>query len=350
MKKMFRLASSLLLSLSLISGVTVYAAEGDIVDVASKNSDFSTLLAAVKEADLVEALQGEGPFTVFAPTNAAFEKLLGELDITAEELLAHPQLKDVLLYHVVSGKVMSTDLTDGMTAETLETGSLTVDLSDGVKINDSTFTTPDIEATNGVIHVIDTVLVPESFQLETTEPDLPETVVDIALSSEDFSTLVAALQKADLVDTLKGEGPFTVFAPTNAAFEKLLSDLDITAGDLLNQPDLSKVLLYHVVAGEVLSTDLEDSMEAETINGESITIDLSDGVKINDSTVTSADLKASNGVVHVIDTVLVPENFSYQEVDDSGEMPATGDISLAPFAIAGLVSLIGAGVLKRKSR
>ena len=350
MNKMFKLASSVMLSLSLITGIPAYAAEGDIVDIASKNTDFSTLVAALQKAELVEALQGEGPFTVFAPTNAAFEKLLGELEISAEDLLAHPQLKDVLLYHVVSGKVMSTDLENGMMPETLESGTIKVDLTDGVKINQSTVVTPDIEATNGVIHVIDTVLVPESFKLETTEPELPATVVDIALSSDDFSTLVAALQKADLVDTLKGEGPFTVFAPTNAAFEKLLNDLDITAAELLNQPDLSKVLLYHVVSGQVLSTDLTNGMEAATINGESLKIDLSDGVKINSATVITPDLKAGNGVVHVIDSILVPENFKLQEVDDSDEMPETGDIGLAPFALAGLVSLVGAGLLKRKVR
>lgn len=350
MNKLFKLASSVMLSLTLITGIPAYAAEGDIVDIASKNTDFSTLVAALQKAELVESLQGEGPFTVFAPTNAAFEKLLGELKISAEDLLAHPQLKDVLLYHVVAGKVMSTDLENGMMPETLESSTLKVDLTDGVKINESTVVTPDIEATNGVIHVIDTVLVPESFKLETSEPELPATVVDIALSSDDFSTLVAALQKADLVDTLKGEGPFTVFAPTNAAFEKLLKDLDITAAQLLNQPDLSRVLLYHVVSGQVLSTDLTNGMEAATLNGESLKVDLSQGVRINSSTVITPDLKAGNGVVHVIDTILVPENFTLQEVNDSGEMPETGDIGLAPFALAGLVSLVGAGLLKRKIR
>ena len=178
--------------------------------------------------------------------------------------------------------------------------------------------------------------------------ETPETVVDIALSSEDFSTLVAALQKADLVDTLKGDGPFTVFAPTNAAFEQLLKDLDITAAELLAQPDLSKVLLFHVISGEVLSTDLEDGMEAATINGEKVKIDLGDDVKVNDAKVTTADLKAGNGVVHVIDKVLVPADFKYQEIDDSDDIPKTGDIGLAPFALAGLVSLVGAGLLKRK--
>lgn len=142
------------------------AVEGDIVDIASANEDFTTLVAALTKAELVEILQGDGPFTVFAPTNDAFDKLLMELDITADELLAHPDLEKVLTYHVVAGEVMSTDLEDGMEAATVNGQNLLVDLSYGVEINDSEVTTADIEATNGVIHVIDTVLVPDDFKLE----------------------------------------------------------------------------------------------------------------------------------------------------------------------------------------
>lgn len=140
---------------------------------------------------------------------------------------------------------------------------------------------------------------------ETVEDD----IVDIASEDENFTTLVAALKEANLVETLKGEGPFTVFAPTDAAFEKLLMDLDITAEELLAHPDLAKVLTYHVVPSKVLSTDLEDEMEADTVNGQKIKVDLSDGVMINDAKVTTADIEAKNGVIHVIDTVLVPEDF-----------------------------------------
>ncbi len=134
-------------------------------------------------------------------------------------------------------------------------------------------------------------------------------IVDVALGSEDFTVLVAALQKAELVDTLKGEGPFTVFAPTNAAFAQLLAELNISAEDLLGHPDLSKVLTYHVVAGKVMSTDLVDGMEADTVNGQKIKVDLKDGVKINTSSVSTPDLEATNGVIHVIDKVLVPDDF-----------------------------------------
>ncbi|NLC33398.1 MAG: hypothetical protein GX781_08895 [Clostridiales bacterium] len=298
-----------------------------IVEIAVSNPDFSTLAAAVQKAGLLEVIQGEGPFTVFAPTNAAFDKLLGELQISKLDLINHPQLKDVLLYHVLAGKIMSTDLQNGMEAQTLGGQNITVDFTDGIKVNDSTIVAADIEASNGVVHIIDTVLIPDSFQLvpsETAKEDepaqqpeaiepLPATVLDIALSSPDFTTLVAALQKADLVETLAGEGPFTVFAPTNAAFEKLLAELGITAEDLLNNPQLTDVLLYHVVPGMVLSTDLQDGMEAQTLGGQNITVDLKDGVKINGSAVTAADLKAGNGVIHVIDTVLIPEGFQLSQ-------------------------------------
>lgn len=137
----------------------------------------------------------------------------------------------------------------------------------------------------------------------------------ICLSNEDFSILVSALQKAELVETLQGDGPFTVFAPTNAAFEKLLIELDITAEELLAQPDLAKVLTYHVVPGKVMAADLNDGMTATTVNGESVTFNLSGDPMVNQSMITTTDIEATNGVVHVIDTILVPSNFSLQTVN-----------------------------------
>lgn len=344
MKKIMSMLMILVLSIAMVPS---FSAEGDIVYIASGNEAFSVLVAALQEAELVTALQGEGPFTVFAPTDDAFVKLLGALDITAEQLLAHPQLSEVLLYHVVSGKVMSTDLSDDMVAKTLQGEDLMVDLSDGVKINESLVTSADLEATNGVIHVIDTVLVPESFELSVPEE---KDIVDIALGNEDFSILVAALQEAGLVETLQGEGPFTVFAPTNEAFENLLSALDITAAELLEQPDLSKVLLYHVVSGKVMSTDLSDGLTAATVNGNSISFDLSDGVKVNESMVISADLEGSNGVIHVIDTVLVPSDFALQNVNMDEEIPKTGDVGLLPYALIGIMSIGGYSLVNRKGK
>lgn len=347
MKRLMSLLMSLVLLIGI--GVPAFSADQDIVEIAVGNEDFSILVAALQKAELVGALQGEGPFTVFAPTNAAFEKLLASLGITAEDLLNHPQLKEVLLYHVVSGQVLSTDLSNGMSAPTLSGENIKVDLSSGVKINSSSVTTADVMATNGVIHIIDSVLVPSTFKLNP-EPEVPATVVDIALSNSDFSILVAALQKADLVGALQGEGPFTVFAPTNAAFEKLLAALNISASDLLNQPDLAKVLLYHVVSGKVMSTDLSNGLEAATLNGETVKFDLSSGVKVNQSGVTAADIEAGNGVIHVIDTVLVPQNFTYQAVEDHNDIPKTGGAGLTPFVIAGLMTLAGAGMMRKRMK
>lgn len=308
MKKTMIFLAIIMMSLVLTPGASVAAQEQDIVAIAAGSEDFTILTAALETAGLTEALQGEGPFTVFAPTNAAFENLLSALSISAEDLLAQPHLADVLLYHVVAGSVMSGDLQNGMTAETLGGQMITVDLSEGVKINTSAVITADIKASNGVIHVIDTVLIPETFQLASATAPLPS-IVDIAVSNPDFSILVAALAKAELVEALQAEGPFTVFAPTNAAFEALLGELGITAEELLGQPQLADVLLYHVVSGAVLSTDLQNGMTAETLGGQTITVDLTDGVKINKSAVEIADIQASNGVIHVIDSVLIPETF-----------------------------------------
>jgi transforming growth factor-beta-induced protein len=341
MKRTVSILMVLILSFGMVS---VYAAEGDIVDVASGIDDFSILVSALQEAELVSALQGEGPFTVFAPTNAAFADLLAQLNITAEDLLAHPQLKDVLLYHVVTGKVMSTDLSDGMMADTLQGEKLKIDLSNGVMINMSKVTSADVAATNGVIHVIDKVLVPEAFVLNPIEND----VVDIALGNDDFSMLVSLLQKADLVTTLQGEGPYTVFAPTNKAFEDLLAALNISASELMAQPDLARVLLYHVVPGKVMSTDLSNGMNAPTANGQTLMVDLTNGVMINSSKVVQADIEASNGVVHVIDTILVPDDFTLQAVDMMEDLPKTGDLGLIPIFLLGILSLGGYGFLKRK--
>lgn len=355
MKNMLKRISALVAVFMLSMTVSAFAdGHEDIVDIAAGNPDFSILVAALTEADLVGALKGEGPFTVFAPTDAAFGDLLAALDITAEDLLGHPQLGEVLLYHVVSGDIRSTDLVDGSTAPTLLEGqSIDIGVGDGVTINDANVTAADIVASNGVIHVIDKVLVPSTFVLAPEEEEEEEAldIVGIAVGNPDFSILVAALQRADLVGALQGEGPFTVFAPTNAAFEKLLAALDISAAELLAQPDLSKVLLYHVIAGEVLAGALENGMEAPTLNGESVTFDLSGDVpKVNESGIVATDIMATNGVIHVIDTVLVPSDFELQDVDmEEEEVTQTGIPAAFPFLIP-MALTAGAALLVFKKK
>lgn len=279
----------LLISLSLpIYGQT-------IVDIVVDSPDHETLEAAVIAAELAETLSGEGPFTVFAPTDDAFAALPAG---TVESLLEEPTgaLTDILLYHVVSGAALSTDLSDGMSITTINGKDVTVAIGpDGVFINNAMVTVADIEADNGVIHVIDAVLLPPVV-----------TVVDVVVNSPDHETLEAAVIAANLAGTLSGDGPFTLFAPTDEAFAALPAG---TVEALLEDPEgaLTSILLYHAVSGTVLSTDLSDGMMAATINGADITVAINDeGVFINEAQVTVADIVTDNGVVHVIDAVLLP--------------------------------------------
>ena len=273
----------------------------DIVDTAVADGRFTTLAAALGAADLVDTLKGEGPFTVFAPTDDAFAKLP---EGTVESLLLPEnleQLKSILLYHVVSGKVMTSDVVILESANTVLGDAVSIKVEDGkVYLNDTVeVIITDVEAYNGVIHVIDSVLLP---------PAKLSDIVDTAVADGRFTTLAAALGAADLVETLKGEGPFTVFAPTDDAFAKLPEG---TVESLLlpeNLEQLQSILLYHVVSGKVLAADVVTLESADTVLGDAITIKVEDGkVYLNDSIeVIITDVEASNGVIHVIDAVLLP--------------------------------------------
>jgi len=273
----------------------------DIVDTAVADGRFTTLAAALGAADLIETLKGEGPFTVFAPTDDAFAKLP---EGTVESLLLPEnleQLKSILLYHVVSGKVMASDVVTLTSAETVLGKDVTVKVEDGkVYLNDTVeVIITDVEASNGVIHVIDSVLLPPAELVD---------IVDTAVADGRFTTLAAALGAADLIETLKGEGPFTVFAPTDDAFAKLPEG---TVASLLlpeNLEQLKSILLYHVVSGKVMASDVVTLTSADTVGGQAITIKVEDGkVFLNDTIeVIITDVEASNGVIHVIDAVLLP--------------------------------------------
>ncbi|MFD1635759.1 fasciclin domain-containing protein [Evansella tamaricis] len=192
------------LSLVLLSSMTigVFAdAEDDIVDTAIAAGDFDILVAAVEAAGLVNALKGDGPFTVFAPTDEAFAALLQDLNIEAADLLGSENLADILLYHVVEGKVMSSDLEDGMEATTLNGQSVTISINSDVKVTEANVVTPDVEASNGVIHIIDAVLVPdlgdgsEGTEEDDTVSEDSKDIVETAISAGIFETLVAAVQE-----------------------------------------------------------------------------------------------------------------------------------------------------------
>ena len=265
---------------------------------------FNTLVAALDAADLVETLSGDGTFTVFAPTDDAFAALPEGM---LEELLADPEtLKQILLYHVVGDVVMAETVVTLDEAETLEGSMVAIDVVDGnVFLNDSQVTSTDIEASNGVVHVIDKVLVPgmqEAASNETLEES--KSIAEIAVAGG-FNTLVAALSAADLVETLSGDGAFTVFAPTDDAFAALPEGM--LEGLLADTESLTQILLYHVVGDVVMADTVVTLDEAETLEGSKVEIEVVDGkVFVNDSQVTSTDIKASNGVIHVIDKVLVP--------------------------------------------
>ena len=299
----------------MVASVTVTAPPTNtVVDVIVNSEDHTLLELAVGAAGLVDALSGEGPFTVFAPTDAAIVALTEALGITAEDLLALPELGEILQYHVVGGLANSGDLSDGQMITTLLGQDVTISISDlGIFVNQAQVTGPDIMADNGVVHVIDAVLVPE-------EEELPETVVDIIVESDVHTLLEAAVIAADLVDALSGDGPFTVFAPTDAAIVALTEALGISADELLALPNLGEILQYHVVAADAFAEDLSDGQVLTTLLGEDVTVSI-DGatVKINDATVILADLDAENGVVHVIDAVLLPPTSNISEENQTLE-------------------------------
>ena len=278
----------------------------DIVDTAVADGRFTTLVAAVQAAELVDTLKGEGPFTVFAPTDDAFAALP---EGTVDSLLLPENkqaLTDILLYHVVSGKVMAADVTALTSATTVLGKDVTVKVDMGnVYINEAQVVITDIATSNGVIHVINAVLLPPADEAAMEEKN---TIVDIAVADGRFTTLVAALTAAELVETLSGEGPFTVFAPTDDAFAALPAG---TLDTLLlpeSKQALTDILLYHVVSGKVMAADVVTLTSAPTVLGKDVTITVKDGkVFLNDTVeVVITDIEASNGVIHVIDAVLLP--------------------------------------------
>jgi transforming growth factor-beta-induced protein len=315
---------------------TAEAPASDIVDTAVAAGNFTTLAAALEAAGLVETLKGEGPFTVFAPTDEAFAKLPAG---TVDNLLLpenRDQLIAILTYHVVPGRVLAADVV-GLTSATSVQGEDIAVAVDGsnVKVNDANVTATDILASNGVIHVIDSVIMPPTMSagaavtgtetmtgttemtgtmemtptatMTATDAITTGNIISTAIAAGNFTTLAAALTAADLVETLQGEGPFTVFAPTDEAFAKLPAG---TVEDLLkpeNKANLIKVLTYHVVPGRVTAADVANLTAATTVEGQDIAIKVEGGnVMINNATVTTADIMTSNGVIHVIDTVILP--------------------------------------------
>ncbi|MEM8599425.1 MAG: fasciclin domain-containing protein [Bacteroidota bacterium] len=290
-----------------------------ITDLAVETEALSTLKAAVLAAELGDALSAEGPFTVFAPTNDAFNALP---EGTVESLVQpenQDALRGILTYHVVAGKLTASDLTDGQMLETLAGPSLEVNITDaGVMIGGATVVSADVMASNGVVHVIDGVLMPPTMAGDAdtmpstsvgggTPNPATATIADLAAQTDALATLKAAVDAAELGAALSADGPMTVFAPTNDAFNALPEGTVESLVQPENQDALRGILTYHVVAGKLTAADLSDGQMLETLTGAMLEVSVTDeGVMINGAKVAMADVMASNGVVHVIDGVLLP--------------------------------------------
>ncbi len=330
--KMKKLTHAFVLSLFFISFAILTSCSDDddstvtmeetIVDKAVATSNLSILVEALQKTDLAATLQADGPFTVFAPTNDAFQALLdskaawNSLDDVPEKTL-----KAVLLYHVVATKAYAANLTNNQELNTVNEAKIIVDLTSGVKLKTEagqsvSVTTADIEASNGIIHIVDEVLLPET---------LPQDITDLAIATPQLSSLVAALQKTELVAALQADGPFTVFAPTNDAFQTLL-DSNSSWNTLEDIPTdvLQTVLLFHVLNGKVLAEDLTDTYAKTLATGPndetlSLQIEVTGGVKFNsDSKPISTNIIASNGVVHTIDKIMLPPNIVTIALNNGG--------------------------------
>ena len=283
---------------SALSLVSFNSYSQTIFEIIESSDVHNTLEAAIVAAELDGTLASEGPFTVFAPTDDAFSVVPADV---LETLLADPtgQLTQILLNHVVSGTAMSTDLADGMMITTLQGTEVLVSINDGVvMIGNAMVVSADIAADNGVVHVIDAILM----------PDMPtNSIFDIVANSDIHNTLEAAIVAAGLEGTLSSDGPFTLFAPTDEAFSVVPADvLETLLADPTGQ--LTQILLNHVVSGTAMSTDLADGMMITTLQGTEVLVSINDGVvMIGNAMVVAADISADNGVVHVIDAILMPE-------------------------------------------
>lgn len=311
---MLRKSLCLTFAIVLATAGNTLAASKDIVDTAVSAGSFNTLVAAVQAAGLVDALKGDGPITVFAPTDEAFAKLP---EGTVETLLKpenKQQLIDILTYHAVPGKVPAASVVKLTGAKTLNGQRVKISAdSNGVKLNDANVVKTDIECSNGIIHVIDQVILPASDDIPTT-----------AVKAGAFNTLVAAVKAAGLAEALSGDGPFTVFAPTDEAFAKLPAG---TVESLLkeeNRDKLIEILTYHVVPGRIYATDAIQAGIAETLQGDTVAIQLRDGrAVVNEANLVSTDVDASNGVIHVIDSVILPAE------DNQASVPSARDMIVA---------------------
>jgi len=299
LNRRFFLSAAAVAAIGLTQGslIAADAAAKDIVTTAVEAGSFKTLAAALKAAGLVETLQSKGPFTVLAPTDEAF----ANLPAGTVEMLLKPenkaQLVSVLTYHVVAGNVAAAQVVKLNAAATVNGQRVNIKVEDGrVRVDQATVVKADIHCSNGIIHVIDQVLLPSADSIPAT-----------ASKAGTFKTLLAAAKAAGLVEVLAGDQPLTVFAPTDEAFAKLPAG---TVESLLkpeNKEKLAAILKFHVVAGRVFSNEVLSKAELKTVQGGTLTAKMKNGAAtINGAGLIATDIDASNGVIHVIDSVMLP--------------------------------------------
>lgn len=277
---------------------------GDIVETALADGRFKTLAAALKQAQLLGALRGDGPFTVFAPSDEAFAKLpKGAVeDLLKPENLE--QLQAILKYHVIPAEVTLAGALQAAEADSLQGESVAIAFADGrIRVNEALISDADIRCSNGIIHVIDAVLLPPSPKVESARTD----ILGVAKSAGTFNTLIAAVGAAGLADVLGAQGPFTVFAPTDAAFSALPAGTVDSLLEPQNLDQLKAILSYHVIGGRVSAGDALNAGSAESLGGGKLKFAIEDGsFKVNAATVRSIDIVCDNGMIHIIDSVLIP--------------------------------------------
>jgi len=321
---------------------------GSIAAVGTSDPDLSILVELITIAGLGPVLESPGPFTVFAPTNDAFAEVIADLDNL--DALETDVIIEVLSYHVVGGTIMSSDITDGMTLDTVQGESIEFHITDaGVFVNEEAISAVDISASNGVVHKIDGVMFPQSV-LDPTEAPAEEddeeaapaeetgSIAAVGTSDPELSILVELVTLAGLGPVLESPGPFTVFAPTNDAFAEVIVDLDSL--EILDTDVVIALLSYHVVPGIYMSTDISDGLILGTVQGETIEFHVNDdGVFVNEETISAVDITASNGVVHKIDGVMFP-----QAILAPTEAPTEGaeEEEAAPAEEVGSIAAVGA--------
>ena len=293
----------------------------NIIETGKRDGGFETLLAGIEAANLTDILSGNGTYTVFAPTDAAFDEFPeGLLDC-----LVRPEQKDtltnILLYHVLNAEVTSDELTDGMMAMTMNGANVTIGVNGSeYMVNDAYVNDTDVMATNGVIHVIDSVLIPPYFNTDSFMVECYANIVNVleAIANREdpnLTVLLKGLQETDILEGLKGEGPYTVFAQIDSAFDPVPMKCLVEK----HNNTLATIMKYHIGWGKVISDQVSDGQVVTSWNGANLTLGVSEeGVTVQAAKVIFPDILVSNGVIHMVDSVMLPKDIDLDTLDCEG--------------------------------